>query len=174
MFGMKLEGTERLMKALDPARMMESLKKELRNASTIVMRTAKDNALHAVLKRRSGNLGTGITQEVDETALRARIGPVGKGKFTSGSKIDTGIYGAVNEFGATIKPLPPNKWLKFQIAPRGVNVTKGGGRAGRSFPWVTVAQVIIPKRPWLMPAYESNKDKILRTFQAGLQRSLTP
>ena len=156
MLNMKILGTDKLLKALDPDEALKSARQSLRKASSIVMGAAKRNALGAVLKRRTGDLGTSVTQDVDEGNLRAVIG----------TKL---VYGPVHEYGATIRPLPPNKWLRFQIAPRGKNVTKKG-----NFPWVSVAQVVIPKRPWLRPAYESNADKILATFRGGLERSLKP
>ena len=156
MLNMKILGTEKLLAALDPDEAIKNTRKALRAASSIVLRAAKGNALRDVLKRRTGDLGTSVTQDVNEGALRAIVG----------TKL---VYGPVHEYGATIRPIPPNKWLRFQFAPRGKNVTKRG-----NYPWVSVRQVVIPKRPWLRPAYEDNKDKILRTFRAGLERSLKP
>lgn len=156
LFNIKVVGTEKVVKALNPDRAVAALQKALSDAAMLVLRAAKQNAGGAVLKRRTGDLMTDAGAEVDRMALRAKIG-------------SSLVYGPVHEYGATIRPLPPRKYLKFQIAPRGVNVTKGG-----DFPWVSVRHVIIPKRPWLLPAYEDNKEQIVGAFRGGLERSLMP
>jgi len=169
MLNVKVLGGKELIAALDPARAYDVLVKSLRTAATLVMRAAKTNAGGKVLKRRSGNLASSVTQLVDEHNLTAHIGVPGKGGYTPGGQADVGLYGLVNEEGAVIRPLPPNKWLKFIWAPRGQRVTKGG-KGGQH--WVSVRKVVIPKRPWLRPAYEDNAARIVETFRAGLERGL--
>ncbi len=85
-------------------------------------------------------------------------------------------YAAIHEFGGKTKPhliLPRfAKALRFATA-----LSMKGKHKATAYAFATEVHhpgSVIPARPYLMPAYESNKDKILRTFQAGLQRSLTP
>ena len=168
MLNVNVLGSKALIDALNPHKMRASVVKLLKSASSSVMRAAKKNASGSVLKRRSGNLASSITQEVDEGNLIARIGVPGKGNYVRGGKADVGLYGAANEYGATIRPLPPKKFLRFQWAPR-------GKRPGKNAPWTfTKKTITIPKRPWLRPAYEDNKSAILNSFRAGLERSLKP
>lgn len=153
-----LQGTAALMAALDPKRLAKELQTGLKRAAMIVTRAAKQNATGAVLKRRTGDLGTSVHADVRQ------------GEAEIGTKLP---YGPVHEFGAVIRPIPPNRWLRFQYAARGQTVTKGRTAKGQH-PWVSVAQVTIPKRPWLEPAFTSNQERILTEFRDALQRSIVP
>jgi len=163
-FNMTLRGVEEVTRALDPDRAMAGLKKELRDAAYAIQRAAVKNVSNRVLHRRTGNLATSIKAEIDSDGLTARVG-VGK----------QAEYGAAHEFGAKTKPhiIKPRyaKALRFPIA-FGIKSHKA-----TKFAFAQHAHhpgSVIPKRPWLLPAYESNKDRIVSTFQASLQRSLTP
>ena len=176
---MTLRGVEEVTRALDADRAMAGLKKELRDAAALVKRAASANVSNRVLHRRSGDLATSIAFEIESDGFTARVG-AGKGP---------GTYGAAHEFGATIKPTGGRKFLTIPLekslkpARQEPNLTFATTRKGQ---WLLVdkntgkakfllrRQVVIPKRPWLLPAYESNKDRIVSTFQASLQRSLMP
>lgn len=84
---------------------------------------------------KSGNLN------VRTGNLRRSI--VASSKKLEGSLESSAEYAAIHEFGGTIKP-KNSKYLKFVI----------GGQ------WKSVKQVIMPARPFLMPAFEDNMDDI--------------
>lgn len=84
---------------------------------------------------KSGNLN------VRTGNLRRSI--VASSKGLEGSLESNTEYSAIHEFGGTIKPRK-SKYLKFVI----------GGQ------WKSVKQVIMPARPFLMPAFEDNMDDI--------------
>lgn len=68
----------------------------------------------------------------------------------------TVIYGRIHELGGVIKPVR-KKWLTFR--------TKDGK-------WHRVAQVTMPKRPYLEPAVTNNMDKIIALVGDGVKISI--
>ena len=66
------------------------------------------------------------------------------------------VSNSINEFGGIIKP-KNSKYLKFQIMGK----------------WKTVKQVVIPKRPFLFPAVNDNKEKIAKIIVDKLVEDLT-
>lgn len=63
-----------------------------------------------------------------------------EGKGTLSSNL---VYSAIHEFGGTIKP-KSKSWLRFKVNGN----------------WKSVKQVVIPARPYLMPAIEDNSKYI--------------
>ena len=181
MFDLRIEGAEKLMKALDKLVMTpDQLRKLLHNSARMIKKDAVANVSNRILHRRSGNLATNI--KIDDSELDRLTVRVGVGK--------TAAYGAAHEFGAKTKPHDIYPRFKKVLAWKSVGgrFTKGGkielffggkSKAAKTLGYTYARHVhhpgsVIPKRPWLMPAYESNKDKIVATFRAGLERSLTP
>ena len=179
---MTLRGVEEITRALDPDRAMVTLKKGLRDAAYAIQRAAVKNVSNRVLHRRTGNLATSIKAEIDSDGLAATVG-VGK----------QAEYGRAHEFGVTTKPhmIRPRQAAvakTYNIKTRHATLYRGGvlrfpiafgikSHKATKFAFATHVHhpgSVIPKRPWLLPAYESNKDRIVSTFQASLQRSLTP
>lgn len=68
----------------------------------------------------------------------------------------TVIYGRIHELGGTIRPVR-KKYLTFR--------TKDGT-------WHRVAQVTMPKRPYLEPAVTKNMDKIIALVGEGVKISI--
>ena len=94
MISFQVKGTERAAGNLQKfqGNLVKMLERDVKKAGYMVQRSAKINVTNVVLRRRSGNLGSSITNV---------FGPVG-GKIatTVGTKV---IYGKTHEFGATIQ-----------------------------------------------------------------------
>ena len=108
-----------------------------------VVRQAKINVKQTLntTGESTGTLGRSITMIPEEAQLFVRVGP-------------SAIYGAVHEFGATIKPVK-GEFLWFK--------GKDGGL-------VHVRSVRIPKRPYLIPALEAMRAKIRARIEAATKR----
>jgi phage gpG-like protein len=166
MFDLKLQGAEKVAQALERLSMSPlQLRRELHNAGRIIQREAVANVSNRVLHRRTGNLATSV--KIDDSELDELTVRVGVGKQAE--------YGAAHEFGAKTKPhvIEP----RFALALR--FPTALGIKSHRATRFAFATKInhpgsVIPKRPWLLPAYENNRDKIVETFRAGLERSLTP
>lgn len=76
------------------------------------------------------------------------------------------IYGPIHEFGGEIRP-KTKKWLRFPIREGKALVTSPNIVA-----WVTTKLVKMPKRAYLYPALDANRDKITRLIRDAIQDAL--
>lgn len=85
---------------------------------------------------------------LDTGRLRASITTRTRGRM--GFEIGTNaIYGAVHQYGATIRPKRA-KYLAFRTGGvRGGKTQRRGGKLGKGESWVFAKQVTIPARPYL-------------------------
>ena len=176
MFDLKLLGSKAVLKAFDKLILTpEELKKVLYRSAVVVQRAAVANVSNKVLHRRTGNLATSIKiDDSDLGDLRVRVGV--------GAQAE---YGAAHEFGATTRPhiIRPRfakvlRWNGAVVGVTGRQRKNGFIDISSKYDSVFATEVhhpgsVIPKRPWLMPAYESNKDRIIGDFQTTLLRSLS-
>lgn len=181
MFDLKVMGTEKLVKALEKLSMApKQLQKELHNAGRIIQKAAVENVSNKTLHRRTGNLATSI--KIDDSKLDQLEVRVGVSKQA--------VYGAYHEFGGKSKPhIIYPRTERIQIGGNiktHAAVNRGGvlrfpiafgikSRKATRFAFATHVHhpgSVIPKRPWLMPAYEDNKERIVETFRLSLERGL--
>lgn len=129
--------------------------------ATIVQRHAKINVKSQLntTGKSTGNLGRGITVMGERGTGSARVGP-------------QAIYGAIHEFGGTIRPVRA-KYLAIPVGELTGSPTEhpdlhlGVSRAGTLFlanasgiQYVLKRSVTIPARPYLGPAMESAKPQV--------------
>jgi phage gpG-like protein len=148
MYELEVKGMAHLLHRLDAvqAGMQKHLHAGLVKAATTVEREAKRNLSGEVLMVVTGNLRNSVNWRVDDSRLEAVIGT-------------NLVYGPVHEYGAVIRPKVARA-LHFPVGARGqrINPETWDG------PWATVQSVTIPKRPWLMPAFEHNRAFIADIF----------
>ncbi len=89
---------------------------------------------------------------IDEGRLRGSIAAeaISDHEVLIGTNV---IYAAIHEFGGTITPKRA-KYLRFYWKEIGQ--------------WVTTKKVTIPPRPYLRPALDENKDKVIYAFRSTL------
>ncbi len=125
--------------ALGDAAASQALARSLSAAALPIQNEAKEKAPY-----RSGTLSRGITSAVAESsATRARV-------VISTSNIP---YARIQEFGGTIR-------------------AKGGGLLtfkGKDGRWRRMKQVKIPARPYLRPAFDTQKGAAVDTFTSALR-----
>jgi HK97 gp10 family phage protein len=137
-----IRGADRLkdkLAALGAVGAGRALVTALRAAALPIQNEAKRRAPY-----RSGTLSRGITTEVlSQGATRARVA-------VSTSRIP---YARIQEYGGTIRA-KAGGWLVFR---------------GKSGNFVRVRQVTIPARPYLRPAFDTQKDAAVAEFGAALR-----
>jgi phage gpG-like protein len=180
MYSLRLEGTERLRAALDPAKFQKAMVKALTNAGSKVQTHAVKQHLQRgnPLFVRTKQLMSSVATLVDAARLRVRVGT-------------NLVYGPVMEYGATIRPKNPGGVLVFPVAVgygRGARLTTPMKQAGKwhyrvgpkgqkhtisgAIEWVFAKKVVIPPRPWLGPALRDERDAIVEQFRQSIERSL--
>jgi len=112
------------------------------------------------LRARSGRLRSSITHLVDQAALHAFVGT-------------NVIYAPVHEFGATITPKRAKMlaWIhgrKKQTPPSKAEWQRAHAMGTARF----AKRVIIPKRPFLGPALEGQRDNISKLFAYEIDKLL--
>ena len=157
--GFRIEGLENLQQRLRQAG-GENLRLELTRALRLSALAVHREASHNVsgghpLYRQTGTLASSIREEVDSGHLEARIGT-------------NVVYGPVHEYGAVIRPKVAQA-LRFPVGTRGAKRPDPETWDG---PWATVKSVTIPARPWLGPALDSARERIIELFREALQRVL--
>ena len=137
--GVEVEGLDSLLlrlRRLGDIRNFTPIKRALIRVGSGLAAQIRIELRRSGLRRRTGDLANSIDFDIRE----GNLGPeVVAGSF--------GVrYAAVHEFGATIRPRRA-KALRFQIP--------GGG-------WVTTKRVTIPARPYVRPALDKRKERILQ------------
>ena len=184
MYSLRLEGTDRLRAALDPAKFQKTMVSALTKSAAKVQKHAVQNLKDgSSVARVRGGLMQSVASIVDASRLIARVGT-------------NLVYGPVHEYGATIRP----KRGKFLVFPmpvnearqnvRGTRLAKGWQKTmkwrrraslGKGMGGVTISgdvvmvfakKVTIPPRPWLGPALRDESAHIIETFRETLERSL--
>lgn len=159
----KISASPQLQRALDPARAQRAIQDALVKAGSTINRSAVANVNNKTLRVQSGNL---------KGSIRTDISRISRGEVRVGV-LKNASYGAAHEFGAVTKPhvIVP----RFAKALRWATAFGMISRKATRFAFakkVNHPGSVIPKRPWLMPAYTENKERILGFFRDALQRSL--
>lgn len=115
------------------AELASQVRRNLVRSSALIKRSIQINLGGKVLKVRGGRL----RQAVAIVLSGSGFGTIAK---TGPQRIK---YGAVHEFGAVIVP-KTKKVLRFKI----------GGQ------WISAKRVVIPARPYVLPALEENLERI--------------
>ena len=125
-------------------RMPDNMRRQAHRAAYLVQRSAKQN------------LTGGRPLNVREGLLRSSVvvGVRGGGRDVEASIGTNIIYGAVHEKGKVIH------------AKRNYMVFNVGGR------WVKTRVVRIPERPWLRPALERNRQRIVQLLDEGVKATI--
>ena len=109
----------------------------------------KINIQDTFSKRQTGGLANSVMSSAMQTGsgAEAYIEPIK-------------VYARIQEFGGTVKPIPPNKTLRFQVDGQ----------------WRSAKQVTIPARPYLGPAVNDHKEEIIAAMaqevELGIQQSV--
>jgi len=146
MLTFQIKGTQKLLKALGdvPKQTRRSTERALTKSAHLVERNAKQNLTGGrPLNVRSNTLRSSVRTKVDKTKLEARVGT-------------NVVYGPVHEFGATIRP-KRKKWLHW-LGPAGEKIF--------------AKKVVVPKRPWLQPAFDQAQARIKKFFKDEISGGL--
>jgi hypothetical protein len=130
--------------------MQGRLKTGLKQAGMLMVRELKQNlkgsnpttfffrSPHKELRSRTGALRASINMKMD--GLGVSVGPGGS----------PGVYGAVNEYGATINV---TERMRAFLHANGIHLR------------ASTTEMILPPRPWFWPTWEKNKDKAVNLIR---------
>lgn len=158
----RLDGVETVIAALQRAGNIRSaeMRRAMQTAVRRVARGAVYNLSNKVLKRRTGTLASSIRTRVDSDL-----------SGTVGTNV---VYARIHEYGGTTKA--------HVIEPRNAKVLRWATamsiKTRKATRYAFAMKVnhpgsVIPKRPYLEPAYNDARELIEADFTAALERVLT-
>jgi phage gpG-like protein len=143
-------------RGIDPTEFAHNLLPRLQHAKAeMVGEVARNAERYAKANARRGRPGLNCRSGKLEGAIFSRFEV--RNQFEDGFEIGVGVdldiapYGRIHEFGGAIRARRPGGWLQFRSA---------------SGNWVKVRSVVIPKREYLKPAFETAITDIASTFAA--------
>ncbi len=164
MIQLEVRGAERFMNSLNGGRkrIHGELLKAVQASARRIDKAAKLNLSNKSLKVRSGTLRSSVRVEIDRARLEGTVGT-------------NVVYAKIHEYGGTTKPhrIEPRNAKALRFATAMSIKTKKATRYAFA-QYVNHPGSRIPARPWLRPAYESERDAIINEFQQALQRTLQP
>lgn len=164
MIQLEVRGAEHFIASLNGGlkRLPGELLKAVQASARRIDKAAKLNLSNKSLHVRSGTLRSSVRTEIDRARLEGTVGT-------------NVVYAKIHEYGGTTKPhrIEPRNAKALRFATAMSIKTKKATRYA-FVQYVNHPGSRIPARPWLRPAYESERDAIINEFQQALQRTLQP
>jgi phage gpG-like protein len=145
---MTIQGISTVLRVLDKIADVWNDEKIITESGNVIRDRAKRNVEEKLYRDSTGYLESEIITHVENSRL-AEIG-------TRPNRV---VYARIHEFGGVIKP----KKAKMLFIPikRGVKKWSKGMKFGVDY--VLAKQVIIPKRPYLRPAADETRSKVVKS-----------